>query len=66
MCKVLIITTLERRERLVEMGSFIMHADLYIQVKRDVPSRESNKVAPHFLLSPCLGSATLDKPAILE
>jgi hypothetical protein len=28
MCKVLIITTLETREQLVEMGSFLMHADL--------------------------------------
>jgi hypothetical protein len=28
MCKVLIITSLETRERLVEMGSFLMHADL--------------------------------------
>ncbi len=27
-CKVLIITTLETRERLVEMGSFLMDADL--------------------------------------
>jgi hypothetical protein len=26
MCKVLIITTLESREQLVEMGSFLMHA----------------------------------------
>ncbi len=60
------ITTLETRERLVEMGSFLMHADLYIQVKRDVPNRQCNKVAPHFPLSPCLGSATLDKPATLE
>jgi len=28
MCKVLMITTLEMRERLVEMGSFLMHGDL--------------------------------------
>jgi hypothetical protein len=59
MCKVLIITTLETRERLVEMGFISYACCSYIQLKRDVPNRQSNKVAPHFPLSPCLGSATL-------
>jgi hypothetical protein len=35
MSKVLIITTLETRERLVEMGSFLMHAVL-ISIRREM------------------------------